>query len=357
MSSKKNNNVKNIKIKNKKEALKVLNQKSNRNNKVEKKSIKKKYEKNTTKLKVGKKLNDKPQEITITPAEIKNIKINKKKYTVEDEKKQNELYKKYTKTEEKPNKYKQNIKPIYDNNIQKNKNGNIGKKIKNTIFEEVDYETIKKENQINNRRFGKKSLIIGIVLIIASILLLIAINISSRIKKITASYNKYEIGEIIYLNDNSKWYVINDNGKSSEVVTLLRASQLDINEDGIFDDNDKLPFSNTGKTEYDTSDEGTAPYYIEKIYKKYLNEEVVKIQQISLMTSKEFIKVRDYMNFGYEWSEPNFLANDTLDVWWIDTVQSDKIFAVGPTGSYRLFETSKKNYVRPTITVKKDLLN
>ena len=104
-------------------------------------------------------------------------------------------------------------------------------------------------------------------------------------------------------------------------------------------------------------DEGSAPYYLDATYKSYLNDKVIKIEEAGLLTSKQYIKIRNIMNYGYEWSEQNILAGEQLGTWWINSSQNDKVFAVGTTGSYKLFDSTKRNYVRPVIIVKKDLRN
>ena len=345
--SSKNDNLKKIKIKNKKEAFKALNRNTNQNNKI----VKKRNDKKNNKIKISTKKNTFPNKLNVTADEVKKIKTNKKN-NQEKNKKVFNGYSGLAKDDKNLDR-----KYVYKPENSKKQQENLSVRIKQSIFEEVDTQTIKKERKLRFKIFGKKSIAIGLLFIIIALIILLVIGLKGNLKKVASIYKKYEIGEEVYLNDNSKWYVINDDGKMSDVVTLLKASQLDINNDGIFDENDKMQLSSKGKVDFDLTEEGTVYNYLENTYKKYLDEKVVKVETVSLINSKDYIKVRNYMNYGYEWTDGNFLANNELGIWWINTVQNDKVFAVGPSGSYRLYYSTQKNYVRPTIVVKKDLLD
>ena len=365
MSSKKIEKNKTIKLKNKKEAVKVLNKNSKQIKQSIKKNDKRKNEKKQNKVKITVRQKKSPQKITIPSNAIKSIKIKEKKNEEQVANKREVENNKHISKEELQSRkiFEQKNKPIIHtgkNRELKPANGknydNFSKKIKKTIFEEVDNETIKKEKSVKRIKFGKKSIIIGTIFIFIALLLVIVIRFNGNTSKINANYNIFEIGQSLYLNDNSKWYVIEDKGRTSATVTLLCANILDINNDGTIDDNDKLPFSNNGSAEYNTKDEGSVPHYLETTYKTYLNEKVIKIEAVELLTSKQYIKIRNIMNYGYEWTEQNILAGQQLGTWWINSYQNEKVFAVGTTGSYKLFDSTKRNYVRPVIIVNKDLL-
>lgn len=347
-----NNKPKKINIKNKKEASKLLSQKTHTQvSKTKKKTVKK-----TPQVKVTKKPSSNPSKISVPQNTINNIKHT---YTEarKEEKKPKETYSPRHFEQDK----KETYHPVYKpKTTEKKHEENLGNRIKKSIFEEKEqpvYKTPKKKKNIV-KYLGKNGIfiIIGGILIFLALLIIIISLVKGSSKKIIDDYTVYPLGETVYLVDNSKWYVIQDDGASSPYVTLLRDKVLDINGDDIIDENDKLPFSTDGKVTYDTSNEGSAPYYLENTYKKYLEEKVITVKSVALLTSKQYIKVRDALNYGYEWQEGNFLANDTVGIWWIDGVQTEKVYAVGINGSYRLFYPDSKNYVRPTITVKKALI-
>jgi hypothetical protein len=62
------------------------------------------------------------------------------------------------------------------------------------------------------------------------------------------------------------------------------------------------------------------------------------------------------MEFGYEWTTGNWLANEYLAGWWIISSQNNKVYAITSVGTYILYSPSTLRFVRPTITVKKDII-
>ena len=62
------------------------------------------------------------------------------------------------------------------------------------------------------------------------------------------------------------------------------------------------------------------------------------------------------MGFGYEWSVGNWLANQTLGTWWIISAQNEQVYAVTSSGVYKLYTADSLNYIRPTITISKELV-
>lgn len=194
-----------------------------------------------------------------------------------------------------------------------------------------------------------------ILFLVLSLVVFLFINYTKKNKKNNEIYPEYFIGEKVVLKDDSIWYVIEDSDDKLSTVKLIKETQIDINGDGIFDGNDKKAFSSNGNIEYNKEDKASIAYYLENEYKPHLNGSVGTIKEISLMTSKEFVKVREKMEYGYEWSEGNWLANTTLGTWWINTSQNESIYAVSIKGSYKLYKASQSNYIRPVITIEKEL--
>ena len=110
-------------------------------------------------------------------------------------------------------------------------------------------------------------------------------------------YDKYSIGDKVELSDGSIWYVVKDSDSSEMNVKLLKETILDLNEDGKFDDKDKKKYNSGNIAEYDITSDDSAAKYLNETYKKDLQEYVGKIEEVSLLTSKEYIKIRERMNF------------------------------------------------------------
>lgn len=62
------------------------------------------------------------------------------------------------------------------------------------------------------------------------------------------NYKEFFIGEKVILPDNSIWYVVENSSSNIKTVKLLKETQIDINNDGKINDNDKMKFYN--KNEY-----------------------------------------------------------------------------------------------------------
>ena len=342
---------KKISIKNKKEAVKALN-KNNKTKKTKKNNTSKKKISTYNKKNIApKKIKE---EISNTEKKTKNIKEktpNTKKVTKKI---------KESKIEQKKNKEVNTKIKSVTKKTEKDKIFNkISTKLKDKIFEEVN----ENDEQIINEKKDKKNqkkikwIISSVIILLTLAIITIFLTCNQTIKKSLTIYEEYTIGQKVVLNDNSTWYVIEDSGKKEETVKLLKETQIDINGDGIFDNNDKKKFSSTGKEEYDVTDKDSAAYYLENEYKTYMNQKIGPIKSISLITSKEFVNARNHMGYNYEWTEGNWLANDALGTWWINTSQNGKIYAVSKTGSYKLYSSAKINYIRPVITIDKNLIS
>ncbi len=247
-------------------------------------------------------------------------------------------------------------------NIKSKKIKSLSSKLKEKIFEEVnedkEEEAVKKEK--TKKTFSKKKKIVLFVFIVLLLFVscFILLKYANRIKRRLKTYDEYYIGEEVILKDKSVWYVIENSDKKTDTVKLLKKTQIDINGDEKFDSHDKKKFSTSGKAEYDSSDKNSVAYYLENDYKSYLSKNVGGVYDVGLITSKEFVKVRNTMGFGYEWNnDDNWLANKNLDVWWINSVQNGKIYVVTKSGSYKLLDASKENYIRPVIIIAKSNVN
>lgn len=227
---------------------------------------------------------------------------------------------------------------------------------KKSLFEEVDEQTYKEEKKKKKEKRKKRIivfLIIAVVLVVAGYLLL---KYNDFVKKQLAVYDVYNIGDKVSLEDDSVWYVVEDSDAHSDTVKLLKETAIDITGDDQITEKDKMKYNMDNKAEYDIESKGSGPYYINRDYKTELEKKVGHIESIGLLETKEFIKIRDRMEFGDEWSEGNWLANSKLGNWWIESEQNQKVFAVSPNGSFKLYYAKSYNFIRPVIIVKKDLI-
>ena len=225
---------------------------------------------------------------------------------------------------------------------------------KNKLFEEVDEKEYQEEKKEKKEKRKKILIILGIVVAVLLIGGLILIKVNSSFKKQLALYDPYSIGQKITLKDDSIWYVVEDSGKNSDEVKILKETTIDIDGDNKITDKDKMKYNEEDKAEYNLTLKESGPYYLDNSYKKILEEKVGSVESIGMLTTKEFIKIRDRMGYSDEWSDGNWLANKSLGNWWIESVQNQKVFAVSPNGSFKLFYAKSYNYLRPTIVIKKE---
>ncbi len=372
MDEKRGTQSKKLNIKNKKAAAKALNKSSNKKINPSKKNIPKKnitsvhteekldkelIEKEIEIIQVNKKEIKPPKEKKVKEKnEIKEKKITTKKATTKKtETKKTETKKKTSKKQ--PEKTKLVLPKEWQKAGSKNKEeeekGNFSSRLKSSIFEELDDKTFRKKKKEEKEQL-KKSLIT--FLIIASsiaVIVFILVNYNDYVKKQLAVYDVYQIGDKIKLKDDSIWYVIEDSDSRNENVKLLRENLLDLNDDTILDGNDTLKYNSNNFPDYDLNLEDSVGHFLFNNYKLKLQESVGKIESISLLTSKEYVKIRNKMGFGYEWGEGNWLANENLKTWWIISKQNEKVYCVTPNGTYKLQVPNSPNYVRPTIIIKK----
>lgn len=333
--SKKDSLNKKINLKNKKEATKVLNKKKNTVTKAKKATSSK------SKMKSVKKVVETSSKKVVDLKKKKPKKIEKK-----EEKTKLVLPKEW---QVQPTKKKKN-------QSIKEEPGNLSSKLKSRIFEEVSEQELKTEKN-NNKEKTKKDLVkFALVLVALLIVVFIIIKYNDSLKKQLKIYDEYITGEKITLKDNSIWYVIEDSNNSNSTVKLLKETQIDVNNDGKFDAKDKKKYNSSNIATYDINDKDSVAYYLETEYKPYLIEKIGTIKNISILTSKEFVKARVKMGYGYEWQDGNWLANSNLETWWIDSAQNEKVYAVTKIGSYKLYNANELNYIRPVITIEKELI-
>lgn len=316
---------------------------------------------NTTKEDRKKVKNDKKEE----KRKLKELKkLEQRKEKIEKEKIKNEKKKlkqeqanekKLKKAEaKKEDKEKQVISQKKSTNL---KQKDIKEKIRNSIFEEEKEEQkeIKKKEKVK-RSTGKALITFAIMLLLFLGSVVVVNKLKGRMKSTLNMYTPYKTGELVILKDSSKWYVIADSSADKPTVKLLKELPIDLNENGNIDAGDQTQYSKDGKVEYDSSTEGSIANYLETKYKSELTEKVGKIENISLLTSEEYVKARNKMGYSYEWSEGNWLASSTLGTWWLGSSKKNGVLVVTPKGNYRLYSVGQQGYVRPVITIDKDLV-
>lgn len=357
--------TKTINIKNKKTAKKELPKKSTSTKKettkkVQKKQSTKPVEKKSTATTKLTKAEEK--EILSKSKKVEKNKQKKQKEKTSKEKSKKEKNKKEEKTKlvlpkewEQINKQKQKKKTTKEkvsSNTQK-----LGILLKDSLFEEVDEQTFIIERKESRKKSAKILIILLIIAIVAGLGIFLLIKYNEHVKKSLRIYDLYKIGDVVELKDSSRWYVIEQSDKDNPTVKILKETQIDINKDGIFNDSDKKKYNSTGNSTYDNKDTDGVAHYLENEYKKDLEDQNGKIEEVSLLNSKEYVKVRNKMGYGYEWTTDNWLANTALDTWWVISEQNKKIFSVTRIGSYKLYNPTDLHYVRPTIVIKKELIN
>ena len=169
--------------------------------------------------------------------------------------------------------------------------------------------------------------------------------------KIIFKYLNCHFGQKILLKDDSEYYCIGNCDFESRKIKLLKVEPLDINNDYKIDENDKIEFDLSNSNIYDISSKNNIGYFLNNLNKK---SKLDKIEAFRLLTSEEYIYIRNTMNFGYDWDSGNWLANKKIDSWWLQTSIVKRVFAVTSRGTYKLSSPNEKNYVRPVIITYKD---
>ncbi len=117
-----------------------------------------------------------------------------------------------------------------------------------------------------------------------------------------------------------------------------------------------VQYHKDNSTEYSTDDENSIASVLKKDIKGKYEEKIGKIQEMNVLSSKEYVKIRERMNFGDEWTTPNWLANGGLKNYWIQSDKNNKVFVVTEKGTFYLSESNKTKFVRPTIIIKKEFV-
>lgn len=351
---------KSIKIKNKKEAEKILSKKTNTSkvkkssnkNKSSSKSVAKKNLPNikSNQLENEKKVSDikKKSNNSSSDKKIKTKKVEKKSKKNTEIKTKLEIPKEWKSIAPKT---KTKTKEVTSNTTK------LSGKIKESIFEEIDEYEFQVERKKQKEKIKKISLVLLIVAVTVVLVLYLLFKYNGYVKKQFKTYPSYSIGDKIVLKDSSIWYVVKDSSSSEENIKLVKENVLDISGDSKIDNNDKLKYNSNNNAVLDDKNENSVAFYLKNTYKNELQDKVGEVINIGLLTTKEYIKIRDKMGFGYEWSDGNWLANQSLDNWWIDSEQNGKVYAVNPNGSFKLYNAVSSNLVRPVIEIKKELVS
>lgn len=375
VTTKKSNN-----LKNKKAVAKALSKTSTSKSKVsatkKKKSVTKKKENSVKASLEERKILETPERKETEKKELKSNKqlLNKKvknennKLKEATNKKLESKSKKEVKLKEKKNSKKKeepktklvlpkewqalNEKKEKENEV--NSSYTLTGKLKKSIFEEVDEETYSLQKKKEKESF-KKFLLVGLIVIMILVLAFyLLFKYNENVRNQVSSYGNYVIGDKVKLKDGSIWYVIEDSKDHDPKIKLLKENNIDINSDSKYTVEDKRKYNGENKSEYNPSDAQGVAKYLDG-YKVELEKKIGPIEEISLLTSKEFVKIRERMGFGQQWSTANWLANSKIGNWWvISSPKNDSVYVVTSTGAYRITKANTMNFVRPTIVISKE---
>ena len=149
---------------------------------------------------------------------------------------------------------------------------------------------------------------------------------------ITFNFKNYTIGEEVKFL-KKKWYVVEDTNKDNSYVFLLGTDLLDLNNDNLIDHNDRCEYQSIKKLLLDFNDVRYSQY----------------VDSIRLLSSSEYVLLRNKMNLGYFWDKPNFLSGNYDDNWWIDSEKQHIYYSVNLNGTYSEENENSINYIRPVI--------
>ena len=168
---------------------------------------------------------------------------------------------------------------------------------------------------------------------------------------IVYEYKNYNIGDKVTLKNDIDAHCISGCESSSRYITLLLDNAIDINNDMLIDENDMISFDINNDITYDSENIDNIGYVLKD---KIINSFNFNIKQYRLMTSEEYVNLRNQMGFGYDWDEGNWLASEEIGPWWLETSKVNSILTVTKRGSYNLSKPSDKNYLRPIMTTYKE---
>lgn len=210
------------------------------------------------------------------------------------------------------------------------------------------------KNIIRVNSYKKSYYILSSLISIFIIILLISI-LTKVNNRVIFNYGEYNIGDKIILNDKSEWYCIKYTNDEEENIHLISSNILDINNDFKIDDNDKKVFDLKNKNKYSIFEESNIGYFLSE-NKNTFFKNISDIKEIRLLSSNEYVTIRNEMEFGYDWNEGNWLANEILGRWWLETNNNDDIYVVTERGNYRLVNPNSEYFVRPVIVVDKNII-
>ena len=177
------------------------------------------------------------------------------------------------------------------------------------------------------------------------------------LRKQLAVYEPYRIGDKVQLENNSIWYVVADSDSKTDTVKLLSTYFSDVTGEGDINERDKVRYNTNNEAEYDVNDTNSVAYYMNGIVKRNIVDNIdSSIEDIGLLSAKEFVKIRERMNFGDEWTTSNWLAGTTYSGWWLLSEKNNKVYAVTSRGTFVLTNPNNYQFIRPVIVIKKDVV-
>lgn len=228
--------------------------------------------------------------------------------------------------------------------------------LKSKFFEEVNVERFKEAKKQKRKKYPKRILITLLVLIIlGSAGFIFYKKYQDKIKHELNMYEVFNLGREVKLADDSIWYVVETSDGSKPDVYLLEKTLTDINGDGQVNDADRMQFS-SGSVKYDVLDNTSIAYFLQNQYKQKLEEKIGEINSISLLESKQFIKIRDTLQYGYEWDGENILTANKIYLYYLATSQNGKMYIVNRRGTYKMVKPTDKYFLRVVINVDKSLI-
>lgn len=226
--------------------------------------------------------------------------------------------------------------------------------LKAKFIEEVYVESYKEETKKNAKKASKKLLIVLIICAIIGVCLLFGYKFyKEKIREKLNMYPKYVIGDEVKLKDDSTWYVLEDTDGSEANVVLLSPGLLDVNADGKIDSKDTKIYSKNG-VKYDVKDETGLAYYLNNDYKTKLEAKIGELVDVSIISTKQFVEMRDRFGYGYQWKNGNILARNGGSGYWILSERNNKVYVVKADGTFKLENYTATKYIRPVITINKD---
>lgn len=208
----------------------------------------------------------------------------------------------------------------------------------------------KKKRSLIARMFTPMVLIPILLVIIAGIIAYLYIEENPKVE--AKIYKEFAIGDRVMLSNGSIWYVIENSDNKKSSVSILAEKTLDIDGDNKRNSKDYMQFDKKNNTTYNENDDNNIGHYLVNTYRFTLTN-ISGLKKVRLLTSTEYVQIREALELDYEWSEENWLAGKSIGYWWLNANQNGKIYVVNNRGSYSLQSANKKYYVRPVIEINK----